>query len=280
MKVRLTEDTRSERAFKGAVNRNIRSMDRLDAEAVKKVTALLKDARSKISARIADASGFEAFILPQLKGEVERIMGEFQMTYLDEFDKLQIRAEDLGTAIVKEPLARVGIQISFPVLPTELTQTLASFHADQIRGVTAEAVQKITTELSVGLLGGSSKDEVLKNIARHLPSPAGAGTVTKRATRIVRTEVNRIHSITTQRRLEQAKEQVSNLGKYWLPAFRNTRPTHLAAGAQFGPDRPIGVDEYFIVGGHRAKHPRDPALPVEEVVNCQCFAVPVIMEAA
>jgi hypothetical protein len=281
--VRFLEATRTERAFNGAVNRELRAADKLSDEAIRQVVLLLRQAREKIAARIATASAFDAAMLPSLKGEVERILREFQTTYRDAFERMQLEIEDAATALVREPILRLGMNIgpvSFPNLPTEITTTLANFHADQIKNVTNEAIQKITTQLDLGILGGASKDTVIKNIAEILPSRGNLGSTTARATRIVRTEANRIHSITTQARMEQSKVWVPDLRKYWLPAYRNTRDSHLKAGVDYGPDNAIGVDEYFIVGGFPAKYPRDPALPAEEVVNCQCRAVPVITREA
>lgn len=51
-------------------------------------------------------------------------------------------------------------------------------------------------------------------------------------------------------------------------ADQEVRPSHVNAGGQTR-----GLDEDFVVGGHRARFPMDPNLPASERVNCRCFEV-------
>ena len=279
--VRLTEATTPQGRFDRALNRQIRDIDKLDLAAAQKVTRLLADARRRIVMRINDTpSEFLDQQLSALKLEVERILDEFQAQYLQVMPDQNAAAVNAGTDFVKKPLDAVGINLQFGALPSQITTTLATFQADKIKGLTASAKDSITTELSMGVLGGSSKADLMASISKYLPSPAGAGTIGGRATRIVRTEVNRIHAVTTQARMETAAEQVPGLKKYWLPAYRNTRPTHAQAGADYSPDRAIPVDQPFTVGVGQGMFPRDPSLPVGEVVNCQCRSVPVVPEVS
>jgi hypothetical protein len=46
-----------------------------------------------------------------------------------------------------------------------------------------------------------------------------------------------------------------------------TRPTHVEADGQ-----QVGIKDDFIIGGYRAKYPRDENLPAEESINCRCIA--------
>lgn len=46
-----------------------------------------------------------------------------------------------------------------------------------------------------------------------------------------------------------------------------TRTTHAEADLQ-----QVKVNDYFLIGGYRAKYPRDLNLPAEESINCRCFA--------
>ena len=55
------------------------------------------------------------------------------------------------------------------------------------------------------------------------------------------------------------------LNKAWVTSFINSRDTHIAANGQT-----VGINEYFTVGGYRAKTPRDPSLPIQELANCHC----------
>lgn len=56
--------------------------------------------------------------------------------------------------------------------------------------------------------------------------------------------------------------------KTWIAILDNrTRLTHVEADFQ-----QVKVSDDFIVGGFRAKTPRDPNLPIEESINCRCIA--------
>jgi hypothetical protein len=46
-----------------------------------------------------------------------------------------------------------------------------------------------------------------------------------------------------------------------------TRPTHVEADGQ-----QVGIKDDFIIGGYKAKYPRDENLPAEESINCRCIA--------
>lgn len=279
MAIPLTEATRKQRAYNGAVNKSVRVANRLDDAAIRKVYLLLKQARANLNAAILDATGWDATYLPRLRNEVNRIFADFQTKHKADFERLQLEVENAATQLVKDPLMRIGYDVGTPMLPSDLTTVMADFHAGQIKGLADEAIAKITTELQLGILSGAKKEDVLKGIAKLLPSPAGAGTITGRATRIVRTEVNRFHAMVTQVRMEQAQKQVPGLKKYWLTAGdERVRDTHVQAGIDYGPENAIPIDEPFMVGGYAAMYPRDPALPVGEVVNCRCRQVPVVPE--
>lgn len=281
--VPMREATRPERAYQGAIRRNLSAIDRLDDKQIRDVVKLLRQARLRVNAAINDAAGFNAFFLPEIENEVKRIFSEFSTQYKADFQRLQIVAQDLGTALVQEPLAKLGYNLNFNSLPSNITQTLANFNADQIVGIGDDAVRAITRELNLGMLGVEpDRGKVIKAISKYLPSPAGAGTITNRAKRIIRTEVNRIHSMSAQNRMEQSAEVIPGLRKYWLPTYLNTRPTHVAAGRNYSEARAILIDEPFIVGGVAMMYPRDPGArgknAAREIVNCRCRHVPKVTE--
>ena len=257
---------------------NVAKRDRLSRVGIQRVRGLLKIARADITARINQATGFEAYHLPQMKAEVTRVMHQFQQEYLDEFRDLGLKVEDLGTDLVRDTLTRSGIEVAFPSLPFDITNTLAEFHADQIKNVSADAIRQINMQISTGILGGTSKANALKNIAKLLPSAAGAGSIMGRAIRIVRTEVNRIHSITTQHRMDTAAKAGVNLGKYWRSVGDDrTREDHLNAERIYNSQSPIKHDDFFLVGTERAQYPRDPRLSGEQTINCRCVSIPIVM---
>jgi len=267
-----------EGAARRHITSNLRSRERLSDEGVRKMRALLRKTRTRINQGINGASGFNRDYLNQMKGEVNSALLSFQTDYADEFAKLRLKVEDLGTSFVQKTLTSGGVSVQLPSLPYELVNTLADFHADQIKGISRAAADAITQELSVGVMGGSTRAVTLANIGKLLPSAAGAGSIGARVTRIIRTEVNRIHSITAQSRMETAVAANVNMGKYWLPVVdARTRASHIQTGNTYHRGAPIAVDDYFYVGSERAKFPRDPLLSAAETINCRCVHVPVVL---
>ncbi len=259
----LRETTATQKkSFAAAAKAQAKSMDRLDREAIKEMLKLLRTARKNIVARIAATdSEFLVEQLDAMKSEVTRAMREFENAWKLKYEEISFRAEDLGSSMVSAPLEKVGITLRAPSISASKFRALSNFHADKITGLTNATIDQITSKLSLGVLGGSSKDKLLKDIAKLLPGPGRAGTVAGRASTIVRTEVNRIHATATQLRMEDAVDQVPDLRKAWLPEIDNrTRETHVQAGQDFSEENAIPVDKPFTVGGHKAMFPRDPAL--------------------
>lgn len=66
----------------------------------------------------------------------------------------------------------------------------------------------------------------------------------------------------------------SVVGEEWLATSdMRTRDTHRDADGQV-----VAVGDEFEVGGHSARYPADPTLPIEELANCRCTVVPVFRD--
>ena len=67
--------------------------------------------------------------------------------------------------------------------------------------------------------------------------------------------------------------------KEWLATFDppRARAEHMDAGRRYtegGDPGPIGIDEYFVVGGERMLYPHDPNASAGNVINCRCSVAP------
>ena len=274
---RFTEATEpEERRFAAAARRETGAVDRIERTTLNRVVQRLRQARYAINERIADASGFQVEHLTAMRGQITTVLNEFADTWNHEFLRTADAVEDAATALVTRPLGVLGFEIGAPMLPGQLMDVLVGFSANKIKGLTAEAIDKVDTLLTLAISGGQSKTAFTNSLKDLLPSPAGAGSIAARARRIIRTEINRIHSTVTHARMTQASNTVKGLRKYWLSAGDlHVRPSHVRAGQSYGPDNAILVNQPFFVGGFKAMFPRDPALPAAEVVNCRCRNIPV-----
>jgi hypothetical protein len=123
--------------------------------------------------------------------------------------------------------------------------------------------------------------EVIQSVASKLKTAgagdAGFGSLAARGEAIVRTELGRIHSMATQRRMEQSAELFPDLQKQWLHSGNRLHPRD---GHQALSGTKIPVRERFMVaptvGGSKEPmlFPHDPAGSARNVVRCRCTCVP------
>jgi len=143
---------------------------------------------------------------------------------------------------------------------------IATRAADMVASVTATTRSIIRKSILRSIKDGISGSQMAKQIR----TAAGGAVGASRAKTIARTE---IHSAAQASMDATAKSTGLKFRKFWVATDdERTRETHLAAEKD-SEDRIITEDDFFNVGGHPAQFPGDPALPVEESVNCRCGTV-------
>jgi hypothetical protein len=188
----------------------------------------------------------------------------------------QRAAIPLGQALVDVPLLAAGIRLALPEVTVPLLETLLSFAADKVTGLSQDLVARITTEIQLGVLGTQNPFETMQRVQEILGLSEPPGGIAARAEAITRTETGRVHSTATQRRLEQARRSLPDLMKEWLHGgSRIPRSGHVAANGQRVP-----VDQPFMVaatvGGTKEAmmYPRDPRASARNTVHCRCTHIP------
>lgn len=187
----------------------------------------------------------------------------------------------VGQAMVDEPLLAANLTVFAPDVTLPMLDSLLGFSADRVTGLSADLINQLSAEIRLGALGVKTPYEVIEAIVAKLKAAgagsAGAGSLSARAESIVRTELGRIHSMASQRRLEQALVTQPDLMKEWRHSgnFINPRSGHQAVSGTRIP-----VAERFrvaaTVGGTRESmlHPRDPAASARNVARCRCDVLP------
>lgn len=145
---------------------------------------------------------------------------------------------------------------------------------NRLRGVPDEVYSRIVREAELGLAEGESIDEIANRI-RPVLTASGTDLWPNRATTVARTEtigaVNAGAYFAAVRDAEQRGDPAPF--KVWLATEdARTRPTHRAADGQ----RTL-VSEPFRVGGASLQFPGDPTGPAQEVINCRCTFLPVVL---
>lgn len=235
------------------------------AEAMRKVLAQLQRQVLDELGR-ASITGWEQYRLRQLLDAVERQLGQYEAAAQAEIENRLSAMWDLGQKSVYQPLNTAGIYTGFN-LSTSVLDVLKDFAFHKISGVAAGGWDKIKSELSLGILGTRTPQQVADAIGRNLTDPSVFASIDARAEVITKTEMGRVFSIAAQKRMEEAAKYVRGLKKVWIHAGHPRKPriTHLGIEGQTRD-----IDEPFNVGGVKMMYPRDPAAPLDEVINCGC----------
>lgn len=177
---------------------------------------------------------------------------------------------DMGRRALEDPLRAAGYATGgISGIDPNLIVAAKNYSADLIGlnsgGLAADALKRINSEISLGILGQQPVQTVIKNIASVIGDDS---TLFTAAERIFRTEGLTIASLAQQAAAVQANEIVPMV-KTWVWSGVS-RTTHEEADGQTVP-----VGEKFKIrnpngGFDMADYPRDPSLPPEQRINCGC----------
>lgn len=137
-----------------------------------------------------------------------------------------------------------------------------------------EVYALVVREAERGITEGHSLDRVRDEIQVILTS-TGTPYWKNRAMTVARTETMGAVNAGIYRGAQIEAEQRGDVApfKQWLSTEdMRTRPTHVAADQQ----RTL-LSEPFVVGGARLLFPGDPRGPAQEVINCRCSMLPVVL---
>ena len=279
MKTRLVEQL-SSREYEAHVASILKQIERQDAEALADVLRLLRETRLRIAQELVTAKGWQFWHLRDLKIIVERALRDFERRYFLALAGRQEEAYELGLTFADKPLSKAGLTVPFLAYDPYQLMVLQAFSADLVRGLVGDALAKINTTLTLGVLGQKSVIEVMQEITRILGEEGmkAVGGIAYRAERIVRTELGRITSMANFARQKDVARMVPGLMKEWrsalLPGRTRGSPgttgvfDHWSAHGQRVP-----VEQPFVVSGEELMYPLDPAGSPGNTINCMCISV-------
>ena len=236
--------------------------------------AILEEMQQQVMTEIGRAAveSWDYYFLQRMLPAIERQVDNFRQKAQLEAAGLLKQHWGLGQSLVDAPIAAAqpGIYMGFH-LGTASLDALRDFTVHKLADISNDAYARIRSELQLGIMAGKSPAEVAKAIGRDLESPSVFRSIAYRAEVVTRTEMGRVFSKATEMRLEQAALVIPGMEKEWIHAGHpmKPRPTHLAAHGQRVP-----VAEPFRIGAQQMMFPRDPAAPLDEVINCGCDHVP------
>ena len=265
------------------IARILKDKDKMIKSGTKTMLEILEELRKQImtdlgkaALRVVSPSGpeaiteWDAYHLKQMLSSIETQIANFSAKAQTEASGLLEESWGVGRNLVDVPLAQAGIYTGFG-LSTSVLDTLKDFTFHKIDGLSQAAWDKIRSELTLGVMGGKTPQEVARAIGMNLKDPSIFTSIAARAEVITKTEMGRVFSTAAELRMEEAADHVDGLEKQWRHVGhpRVPRASHLAADGQH-----VFVDEAFNIGGVEMMYPRDPAAPIDEVINCGCDHVP------
>lgn len=241
------------------------------------VLRLLGVAAAEVRTALASAPGeFQAWYLPQLQAEIERVMGNWSRQSGGLLTGALSQSWELGQAVIDRPLA-AGLEVAgrLPYLDAKLLTAMQAFATDRIKNVSAVAVNAINGELALVTIGAQPVNEAIAKTQAHL-----GGTSKARAATIVRTALASSASTAADLRARQAAAAGVAMDKVWRRSGKkHPRLSHVLTDGQRRPlDRPfvLGMREVpdgYAGGGIRLMYPHDPAAPAAETINCGCITL-------
>jgi len=259
-----------DRAASKARTQVLRRRTRIQIDTREEVLRLLKTAQARIAGILAGTpSEFQVFLLPQLQQSIRQAMQDMSTQAAANLDVSARAMWQAGLDLVDQPLAAGGLSIAgvLPQIDTRQLEAMRAFMTDRMADVGVQLANKINTELGLVAIGAQTTGDAINKI-EGLISKGGRS----RAITVTRDNLGRAFSIATQQRMKQAKPLLPGLKKQWRRSGKlHSRVSHDAADGQIQP-----IDEPFIIGGVKLMHPRDPAGPLRETINCGCESLPLM----
>lgn len=260
--------TNREKAYKRKLNELMKKTGKLTESEVERVLALLERARTEVAARIA-VTEWDQYYIPQLKEAVNRSIGAFSGQYAAGQGEALVNAWNAGIDSVDAPLAYAGIRTMAPELSRDALEILQGFSADLITNLSGDAIKKINSEISLGIMGQKPIHEVMQSVGRNLTDKGVFKSIATRAETITRTEMARVNSMGRQTRIEAMAGKTDpeiKLMKEWVSSGKaKPRATHAALNGVKVP-----LDEDF---PGAIPYPHAPGLSAAESINCGCSHV-------
>lgn len=250
-------------------------------QAVKK---LLEEIRKQILLDLATlpGDGYSAYYLRQILASIDEHLSSWAAGAIRELDGRLLTTWELGAELLPQAAAVAGLELGHIAISTGTLEALKEFTFGKISGVRGDLYNKIRGELTLGVLGQRTPQEVTQALTgdiRDIPIPVGKfgkpvfKSIEERAEVITGTEMGRAFSLATEKSLEAARETVPELGSMWIHAGHPKQPRQVHI-LMHGQVRTEGKPFYKTPEGVPVHYPRDPNAPIKEVIRCGCTHIP------
>jgi len=210
------------------------------------VQELLAEVRKQILEELATAtSSYSALHMRQTLASIEKYLGDYESAADRELATGITSSFEEGAGLVPAALQTAGesgVYFGMGHTSSHLIEALQQFSFGRISAVTNDIYTKIKGELTLGILGQKSPQEIASVIAGNLEGPSIFKSIQERSEVITETEMGRAFSMATQSSIATAADSVDGLKRMWLHAGhpRAPRQVHLLMhGEVRGIDNPF-----------------------------------------
>ena len=256
--------------FRKARGAAVKARTRLLTDTRKEIVRQLGEARDQVAKILAgQPTDYQRWSLPRLQAEIDQALGTFSQEAGAQISGAAGRAWELGQDLVDKPLEAAGFQVrsAMQAIDTRQLQAMRSFMTGRIKDIAVKAANGINSQLGLVVIGAQSPSGAIGAVTKILGEQSR-----KRATTIVRTELNRAFHVAAHERLKDAATKVPGMQKQWRKSGkRHPRLSHAAIDGQVQD-----VGRPFVLKGGSVKimFPGDPRAPAGETINCGCTVLP------
>lgn len=242
--------------------------------------------RKQINQRIADSAG-DPGLLQRQKVAIDALIADFESKYTSQLQTSTGAALTDGAQAVVQPLSKIGVQSALFTPSLAQLNTLNTFSAELIQGITGDLRKAVNFQVAQTALGQQTPFKAMQNVTAAFGQGKVdrqgnfvANGVTAKAERDIRTELQRIFNLSEHSQQLKTAETEPGLLKRWIATADNrTRPGHLEAHNRYRQN-PIPIKEKYLVydisdkgvkrGSALLAYPTDPSAPPQYTVNCRC----------
>jgi hypothetical protein len=264
-----------------AIAQIIREKDRGILSGEQAMLKVLEELRRDTLAQIAGASTeWQASYLPKYMAAVEDAVKRWKVKAAADIASKQEDMWSFGRELIEKPLYDAGLAVALPFISTHVLEQMQDFARLKISQVGSDAMYRIQSELTLGMTGAKSSQDVIAAVGRNLDNPSIFTSISARALAITKHESGKVFSKASQENMAEANKTLKGeLRKQWSHAGhpKAARTSHLEADGQI-----VGVDEPFILPGTGVEimYPRDDSAPLEETMGCGCDSLPFMYQWA
>jgi len=272
--------------YSAELNAIIARYGKLEDQTARAVLRLLQDTRQQITVLLSDAENWQAYRLQNTQARVDDLIAQFEAQAAVLARNATTGAVDTGALAAIAPLQALAIPAAFITPTPQLLNTLTTFNAAMITGITDQLRAAVNVQVRNVALGITSPTTAMTNLTQLFGTygvkqgKLVTSGISAKAEMDIRTEMQTAFNVSNYAQQQNVAKSIPGLTKRWIAtADSRTRLGHLRIHNETRL-KPIPVDTtytvYDITDSGRIKDktemrfPLDPVAPGWARINCRC----------